>query len=77
MFSNVYPAFLGCTIALMFSDYQNKLLDTKFPFDVQIYSENVEDDFADELEVIGNMSEILDAFGRTAHIQHSGFRQGR
>lgn len=55
-------AFLGCTIALMFSDYQNKLLDTKFPFDVQIYSENVEDDFADELEVIGDMSEILDAF---------------
>ena len=45
-------AFLGCTVALMFSDYQNKLLETKFPFDVQIYSGDVKDDFADEIAVL-------------------------
>lgn len=55
-------AFLGCTVALMFSDYQNKLLETKFPFDVQIYSDDVEDDFADEIQAIEESAEILDVF---------------
>lgn len=55
-------AFLGCTVAMMFSDYQNKILETKFPFDVQINSEDVEDDFADELEVIEGTAKILDAY---------------
>ena len=53
-------AFLGCTIALMFSDYQNKLLETKFPFDVQMNSEDVEDDFADEMKVIEEEARVLD-----------------
>lgn len=55
-------AFLGCTVALMFSDYQNKLLDVKFPFDVQINSYDVEDDFADELKLIKEEAKVLDAF---------------
>ena len=55
-------AFLGCTIALMFSDYQNKILETKFPFDIQIYSGDVEDDFADEMAVIEDSARVLDAF---------------
>lgn len=53
-------AFLGCTIAMMFGDYQNKILDTKFPFDVQINSSNIEDDFADEIGVIEKEAKILD-----------------
>ncbi len=53
-------AFLGCTIALMFSDYQNKLLETKFPFDVQVNSDDVKDDFADEMEVIEEEARVLD-----------------
>ncbi len=54
-------AFMGCTVALMFSDYQNKLLETKFPFDVQINSDDVEDDFADEIEVIEEEAQVLNA----------------
>lgn len=55
-------AFMGCTVAMMFSDYQNRILETKFPFDVQINSEDVEDDFADELEIIEESAKILDAY---------------
>ncbi len=55
-------AFMGCTVAMMFSDYQNRILETKFPFDVQINSEDVADDFADELRVIGESAKILDAY---------------
>ncbi len=55
-------AFLGCTVAMMFSDYQNKILETKFPFDVQINSADTEDDFADELEVIGESAKISEAY---------------
>lgn len=55
-------AFMGCTVAMMFSDYQNRILETKFPFDVQINSEDVADDFADELKVIGESAKILDAY---------------
>ncbi len=54
-------AFMGCTVALMFSDYQNKLLETKFPFDVQINSDDVEDNFADEIEVIEEEAQVLNA----------------
>lgn len=45
-------ALMGSSIALMFSEYENTVLDDKFPFDVQVYSRNVEDDFADEKAVI-------------------------
>ncbi len=55
-------AFLGCTVAMMFSDYQNKILETKFPFDVQINSADTEDDFADELEVIEESAKISEAY---------------
>lgn len=39
-------------IAMMFSDFENKLLDTKWPFDVLIYSSDVKDEFTDERAVI-------------------------
>lgn len=45
-------ALLGASFALMFSDYENTVLEGKFPFDVQIYSQNIEDDFAREKSVI-------------------------
>lgn len=51
-------AFLGCTVAMMFSDYQNRVLQDKFPFDVQMYSPDVEDDFADEIEVLKEQTEV-------------------
>ncbi|MCI8560463.1 MAG: ABC transporter permease [Dorea sp.] len=51
-------AFLGCTVAMMFGDYQNKILKEKFPFDVQVYSADVEDDFKKELEVIKDEAKV-------------------
>lgn len=45
-------ALMGAAIALMFSTYENTVLDDKFPFDVQMFSGNVEDDFADEKAVM-------------------------
>ncbi len=45
-------ALMGASYALMFSEYENTVLEDKFPFDVQVYSKNVEDDFADEKAVI-------------------------
>ncbi|MCM1180741.1 MAG: ABC transporter permease [Clostridium sp.] len=45
-------ALMGSSFALMFSGYENTVLEEKFPFDVQVYSGDAEDDFADERAVI-------------------------
>lgn len=45
-------AFMGCSMAMMFSDFQNKLLDSKWLFDVQIYNSDSAYDFAKEQEII-------------------------
>lgn len=45
-------ALLGASFALMFSDYENTVLEGKIPFDVQIYSKEIEDAFVQEKEVI-------------------------
>lgn len=66
-------AFLGCTVAMMFSDYQDKVLEEKFPFDVQVYSGDVEDDFGQELSVIREMSRIKEAY--RYHIYTDGTTQ--
>lgn len=39
-------ALMGASIALMFTDYENVMLEKKFPFDVQIYSPDTDEDFA-------------------------------
>ncbi len=54
-------AFLGCTVAMMFNDYQNQILKDKFPFDIQVYSGSVEDDFADEWNVIRENTVVKDS----------------
>lgn len=66
-------AFLGCTVAFMFNDYQNQILEDKFPFDVQVFSEDKEDDFIKELEVIRQDAKIKDAY--LYHIFHNGEKQ--
>lgn len=66
-------AFLGSTVALMFGDYQNKILGEKFPFDVQVYSGDVEDDFSLELGVIGEMCEMKEVY--PYHIYTDGTAQ--
>ncbi len=45
-------ALMGASIALMFSVFENTVLDDKFPFDIQIFSPDPEDDFADERALI-------------------------
>ena len=45
-------ALMGASIALMFSEYENTVLDEKFPFDIQIWSGDTENDFAEEKKVI-------------------------
>lgn len=45
-------ALMGASFALMFSECENTVLEDKFPFDVQVYSSDIEDDFADERAVI-------------------------
>lgn len=45
-------ALLGASCALMLNDFENAMLDGKFPFDIQIFSADVEDDFADEKAII-------------------------
>lgn len=51
-------AFLGCTVAMMFGDYQSRVLQDKFPFDVQMYSPDVTEDFADEVELLKEQTEV-------------------
>lgn len=45
-------ALMGASIALMFSDYENTVLEDKFPFDVLVYNADTNYDFADEKGVI-------------------------
>ncbi len=47
---------------MMFSDYENTVLDGKFPFDVQIYSSDAADNFADDIEIIQENTEPLDIY---------------
>lgn len=55
-------AFLGCSAAMMFSDYQDQILQDKFPFDVHAYSSDAADDFAEELEVIENHTTVKESY---------------
>ncbi len=45
-------ALMGASIALMFSAYENTVLDDKFPFDIQMFSTDLEDGFEDEKAII-------------------------
>lgn len=55
-------ALLGASIAMMFSDYENLMLEDKFPFDIQLYSPNTEDDFAEEIKIIKDHTIPLDIY---------------
>ncbi len=66
-------AFLGCTAAFMFNDYQNQILEGKFPFDVQIFSGEKDEDFARELELLEQQAAVDEAF--TYRIYQNGTNQ--
>lgn len=66
-------AFLGCAFAMMFTDYQNQILEDKFPFDVQVFSDRKGEDFAKELEVLNQNTQVKEAY--PYHIYHNGTNQ--
>lgn len=51
-------ALIGCSIAMMFSDYQKKELDSRLPFDVMIFSDKTEDDFAAQRDILGKETQV-------------------
>lgn len=55
-------AFLGCSIAMMFNFYQDHMLAEKMPFDIQLHSGYVENDFAAELAVIEENVPVEEAY---------------
>ena len=55
-------ALMGASIALMFSEYENTVLDDKFPFDIQIWSGDTENDFAAEKKVIEENAKVREYF---------------
>lgn len=55
-------ALLGSTVALMLGDFQNQVLKGKFPFDVQIYSSDTEDDFEQELDILKKETNIKEMY---------------
>lgn len=48
-------ALMGASIALMFSTYENTVLEDKFPFDIQMFSDDPEYDFGEERAVIDSL----------------------
>lgn len=63
-------ALMGCSVALMLSDYQNGLMLDKWPFDIQVYSENAADHFEKELEVIQRETAVNESL--VYRIYHNG-----
>ena len=55
-------AFLGCTAAMMFNDYQKQVLNNKFPFDVQIYNGDSSHDFEEELALLHKETDVKDSY---------------
>ncbi len=64
-------ALMGASVALMFSGYENTVLEEKFPFDVQVYSGDPEDDFTDELEVLQENTEPLKLYTYRIYTDHA------
>lgn len=55
-------ALMGSSIALMFSTWQNTLLDHKFPFDILLYSPDPEDTFEKEIQFLEKRVTALDIY---------------
>lgn len=55
-------AILGSSAAFMFNHFQNEVLVSKFPFDVQVYSSNVKDEFQQEIALLKQETAIKEIF---------------
>ncbi|MDO4602049.1 MAG: FtsX-like permease family protein [Eubacteriales bacterium] len=59
-------ALMGASLALVFSDYEDKILPVKFPFDVLVNSTDPEDNFEDEREILEKYTDTEEMY--TYHI---------
>ena len=66
-------ALLGSTIALMFDYFENQILKDKFPFDVQVYSNHINEDFAEEIRILKKETKVNEIF--TYHIYENRTNQ--
>jgi hypothetical protein len=55
-------ALLGSSIAFMFNGYQNKILEDKWPFDVQAFNSDAGYGFAKERKVLEDEAKVEDVF---------------
>ncbi len=55
-------AILGSSVALMFNHFQNEVMVDKFPFDVQVYSSDADDDFHAETELLQKETSVKEIY---------------
>ncbi|MCM1024967.1 MAG: ABC transporter permease [Roseburia sp.] len=55
-------ALLGTAIVLLFSEYENTVMEERFPFDVQIFSEEPDYDFEEELGLLKESAPECESF---------------
>lgn len=55
-------AFLGGSVAMMFQFFQDKMLEQKMPFAIQIYSASVEETFAEELALLEKETSLKETY---------------
>lgn len=66
-------AVLGSAVAMMFNYFQNRVLENKFPFDVQVYSSRVDDDFRQEIDLLEKNTQVNKIY--TYQIYQNGTNQ--
>ncbi|MCM1088790.1 MAG: ABC transporter permease [Muribaculaceae bacterium] len=55
-------AFLGGSVAMMFQFFQDKMLEQKMPFAIQIYSASVEETFTEELALLEKETSLKETY---------------
>lgn len=66
-------ALMGSAVAFMFNHFQNQALIHKFPFDVQIYSSNTDEDFHQEIALLKKETQVNEVY--TYRIYENGTNQ--
>lgn len=64
-------ALLGCAAALMFHHFQDQILADKWPFDVQIYSGNLQDDFIAERKLLAQEASVQEIYTYPVYHNHT------
>ncbi len=66
-------ALMGSAVAFMFNHFQNQVLINKYPFDVQIYSSNTDEDFHQEIALLEKETQVREIY--TYQIYENGTNQ--